>query len=285
MFLCRFYALRATAPTAAECCLVGAPNSLLTQSRHDLRGFEHADGWGIAAHGGVGPGAVPALPSEAGWAIERHADPAHDGVRFRAAAARIAATTVLAHVRRATVGKVALENTHPFRHAGWAFLHNGTVPYFAEIRDEMLAALPAAQRAAIAGDTDSEHLFHFILARHAQAPERPLLAILQQALERVIRWCRARGQEPHLGLNVLLSDGAQMVGSRWQRSLHWCARAGRAACPVCGRPDAAGATDGYRALLIASEPITPEPWPEVPERSVFEVTPDLRLRVLPLAAD
>jgi glutamine amidotransferase len=280
-FLCRFYALRATAPTAVDCCLVAAPNSLLTQSRRDMRGFEHADGWGIAAHDGT----APAASGEIGWALERHADPAHDGVRFRAAAARIRATTVLAHVRRATVGQVALENTHPFRHAGWTFLHNGTVPYFVEIRDELLAELPAVHRAAIAGDTDSEHLFHLILAGREQAPEQPLLAILQQALERVIRWCRARGQEPHLGLNVLLSDGVQMVGSRWQRSLHWCERLGRTICPVCGRPDAADATDSYRALLIASEPITAEPWPEVPERSVFEVTPDLRLRVLPLAAD
>jgi glutamine amidotransferase len=280
--LCRFYALRATAPTAAHCCLVEAPNSLLTQSRHDLRGFEHADGWGNAAHGGAGG---EAAQDAAGWAVERHADPAHGGVRFRAAAARTCATTVMAHVRRATVGEVAIENTHPFRHGGWTFLHNGTVPYFAEIQDELLAELPAAHRAGIAGRTDSEHLFHFILASHEQTPERPLLLTLQQALERVIHWCRARGQEPHLGLNVLLSDGTQMVGSRWQRTLHWLERAGRAVCPVCGRPDAADATDDYRALLIASEPITHETWPEMPERSVFEVTTDLRLRLLPLAAD
>ena len=283
--MCRFFALRATAPTAVHCCLVEAPNSLLVQSRQDLRGFEHADGWGIAAHRGAGFDAARGAPHEAGWAIERQADPAHDGTRFRAAAARSCATTVLAHVRRATVGRVALENTHPFRHGGWTFLHNGTVPYFAEIRDELLAELPAAHRAAIAGSTDSEHLFHFILARYERAPERPLLASLQQALERVIHWCRARGQEPHLGLNVLLSDGARMVGSRWQRSLHWLERAGRVACPVCGRPDAEGAGAGYRAVLIASEPITPEAWPEVPERSVFEVTPELRLRIQPLAAD
>ena len=89
----------------------------------------------------------------------------------------------------------------------------------------------------------------------------------------MIGWCRAIGQEPHLGLNVLLTDGVRMVGSRWQRSLHYLERAGRAACPVCGRCHAAGARDGYRALLIASEPITDEAWPEVPERSVFEVTP------------
>ena len=281
--MCRFYALRASAPTAVQCCLVTAPNSLLIQSRQDLHGFQHADGWGIAAYGDVGS-AVPAT-GEAGWAVERHADPAHQGTRFGAAATRTCATTVVAHVRRATVGRVALENTHPFRHAGWTFVHNGTVPYFAEIRDELLAELPAAHRAAIAGSTDSEHLFHFILASHERAPEQPLVATLQAALERVIGWCRARGQEPHLGLNVLLTDGVQLVGSRWQRSLHWRERAGAAPCPVCSRCHATAAADGYRAVMIASEPITPETWPEIPERSVYEITADLRLRVRPLAAD
>ena len=62
--VCRFYALRATAPTAVRCCLVPAPNSLLAQSRQDLRGFEHADGWGIAAHGG-GRAARPRAADEA----------------------------------------------------------------------------------------------------------------------------------------------------------------------------------------------------------------------------
>jgi glutamine amidotransferase len=36
--------------------------------------------------------------------------------------------TVLAHLRRATVGRVALENTHPFCHGSWVFAHNGTLP-------------------------------------------------------------------------------------------------------------------------------------------------------------
>lgn len=307
--MCRFYALRATAPTRVECCLVQAPNSLLAQSRQDLRGLENADGWGIAAFGdapgggGVAPGgggmasggagmAQDGLPDAAAcgggaslqdWVIERHPRAAHDGHLFKVAAARTLATTVLAHVRHATVGTVALENTHPFRHAGWSFVHNGTVPYFVDVRDRLLAAMSAPHRAAIRGTTDSEHLFHLILSTHAQAPARPLLASLQQALRRVVGWCREIGQEPHLGLNVLLSDGVQMVGSRWQRTLHYAERAGRSACPVCGRAHAASAAADYRALMIASEPITDEPWPEVPERSVFEVTPGIQLRSLPLA--
>jgi glutamine amidotransferase len=280
--VCRYFALRATAPTRVECCLVQAPNSLLAQSRLDLRGFENADGWGIAAHGG---GADGGADSSVDWVIERRPQPAHDDRWFQAAAARTQATTVVAHVRHATVGTVALENTHPFDHAGWTFVHNGTVPYFADVRPRLLAATAPGHRAAIRGSTDSEHLFHLILSTHEEAPARPLVASLQLALEQVIGWCRAIGQEPHLGLNVLLSDGLRMVGSRWQRELHYLERARSAACPVCGAEHAAGAPAGYRALLIASEPITPEPWPEVPERSVFEVTPDLRLRVLPLAAD
>jgi glutamine amidotransferase len=280
--LCRFYALRATAPTRVECCLIQAPNSLLAQSRLDLRGFENADGWGIAAHGAA-PHAGAADDS-GDWVIERRPHPAHDDRWFAAAAARTQATTVVAHVRHATVGTVALENTHPFDHAGWTFVHNGTVPYFADVRRELLAATTPEHRAAIRGSTDSEHLFHLILATHEQAPPRPLLTSLHQALGRVIGWCRAIGQEPHLGLNVLLTDGRRMVGSRWQRSLHYLERTGRDPCPVCGRPHAAEARQDYRALMIASEPITGEPWPEVPERSVFEVTAEGGLRSLPLAA-
>ena len=75
-----------------------------------------------------------------------------------------------------------------------------------------------------------------------------------------------------------------MVGSRWQRTLHCLEVDGLAACPVCRRPHAA-CREGYRALVIASEPTTDEPWREVPERSVFEVTPELRLHALPLATE
>ena len=72
---------------------------------------------------------------------------------------------------------MAIENTHPFRHGGWTFLHNGTVPYFAELSGTRAAGGAARRRIApaIAGGTDSEHLFHFILASHerAGAGQRP----------------------------------------------------------------------------------------------------------------
>ena len=265
--MCRYYGLRANMPTRVDWHLVRAPNSLLVQSRRDLSGFEHADGWGIAAYDG------DALQ------VQRRASAAHDGHYFCEAAERVEAATVLAHVRRATVGRIGLANTHPFVHGRFALVHNGTVPYFADIRPRLLEAMAADHRAAIQGGTDSEHLLHLILSMHAQLGGS-LFASLEAALRRVIALCREIGQEPHLGLNVLLTDGVRMVGSRWRRTLHFLEQSGTAPDPG-ERP--AGAPDhDYRALVIASEPINGRAWPEIPERSAFEVTPDLRLRIEPL---
>jgi predicted glutamine amidotransferase len=186
---------------------------------------------------------------------------------------------VLAHVRRATVGRVGLANTHPFVHGRFALVHNGTVPYFANIRPSLLDAMTPEHRAAIQGDTDSEHLLHLILSIHAQL-EGSLFASLEAALRRVLTLCREIGQEPHLGLNVLLTDGERMVGSRWRRTLHFLEQSGTALAPN-ERAEPATACD-YRALFIASEPTNDGAWAEIPERCLFEVTPDLRLRIEPL---
>ena len=135
-------------------------------------------------------------------------------------------------------------------------------------------------RAAIAGGTDSEHLLHLILSIHAQSGGS-LFASLEAALRRVVALCREIGQEPHLGLNVLLTDGVRMVGSRWRRTLHYLEQNGRED-EGGAKAEARTGGEGYRALIIASEPISGESWPEIPERSVLEVTPDLRLRIEPL---
>ena len=265
--MCRYYGLRANMPTRVDWHLVRAPNSLLAQSRRDLSGFEHADGWGIAAYNGDG------------LQVQRRASAAHDGHAFCEAAERVEATTVLAHVRRATVGRVGLANTHPFTHGPFALVHNGTVPYFADIRPRLLDAMTSDHRAAIQGRTDSEHLLHLILSMYALLGGS-LFASLEAALRHVVALCRKIGQEPHLGLNILLTDGARMVGSRWRRTLHFLEQNGTA--PLPGERPVRATDHDYRALIIASEPTNGSAWPEIPERSVFEVTPDLRLRIEPL---
>lgn len=243
----------------------------MVQSRRDLQGFDNADGWGIATW------------SEDGVRIRRDASPAHISEDFRAAAQETEAATILAHVRRATVGAMVPENTHPFEWGKWAFVHNGTVPYFDELRPRMLETMTPGHRAAIRGSTDSEHIFHMLLTVHEADPELPLLTALEGTLRRVARWCNDMGPATRLGLNVLLTDGRRMVGSRWQRTLSYLLRERLADCEVCGlRHARCEPPEAYRAVVIASEPTTQELWHEVPERSVYEVTDDFRLRIEPL---
>src|SRR6195952_5903664 len=76
---------------------------------------------------------------------------------------------VIAHIRKATQGGVALENTHPFVRElwgrYWVFAHNGDLKGFAP-------KLHAAFRPV--GDTDSEQAFCWILQElskhHASLP-------------------------------------------------------------------------------------------------------------------
>ena len=152
--MCRLYGFRATEPTKIECTLVHAQNALIVQSYRDHSGTSHLSGWGLALYHG---GRLQAV---------RQAKAAVDDSGFRRAAGRAYSETVLAHVRRATVGRVALENTHPFCHGRWAFVHNGTLKHFDELRPKMLAMMTPQHRAAIQGETDSEHIFHMLLSAH-----------------------------------------------------------------------------------------------------------------------
>lgn len=269
--MCRLYGFRASEPTKVECTLVYAQNALMEQSRQDLAGLSHGHGWGVAIYEDHQP------------VVEKQAWAAYHGEHFRRAAARIHACATLAHIRRATVGPAALENTHPFAHGVWAFAHNGTIPHFDEVRPRMLGATAAPHRAAIGGSTDSEHLFRMLMTAVEAAPGQALTDTLGRTLARIIGWCRDIDAEAPIGLNVMLTDGHQFVGSRWGRTLYYVEREGVHDCEICGFPHIwHDPSRDYRATVVASEPISHEAWTEVPEGSVYRIEPDMTLHIEPL---
>jgi predicted glutamine amidotransferase len=271
--MCRLYGLHANEPTKIECSLVRAQNALMEQSRKDLAGLTHGHGWGVAAH----PDGVPFVEKQT-WA-------AYHGEHFRKTAARVYAKTVIAHVRRATVGPPGIENTHPFVHGVWLFAHNGTVPNFDRVRDSLLEELDPLQRTEIHGSTDSEHVFRYLLTLWEHYPGLPLIETLRLGLERIIDWCREIDPNKRIGLNVLWTDGERMVGSRLNRTLWFLERDGIVPCEICGQPHVHHSPkQHYRAVEIASEPITHERWLQVPNGTVFSVDPDFRLNMVPLSA-
>src|SRR5580698_9847597 len=75
----------------------------------------------------------------------------------------VRADVVIGHVRKATVGVLRTENTHPFRYRQWLFAQTGTVSEFPQIREKLVASVPEFLRGGIRGDTDAEVVFHIFL--------------------------------------------------------------------------------------------------------------------------
>jgi predicted glutamine amidotransferase len=270
--MCRLYALRANEPTRVECSLVRAQNALMAQSRGDREGLMHGHGWGVAHYG-------DGLPL-----IEKNTWAAHHGEHFQKKVARIYAHTVVAHVRRATVGPPSLENTHPFMYGRWTFAHNGTLPHFDQMRPRLLEHTDPVQRASLNGQTDSEHIFHYLLTFEGRGPDADLLETVRLGLQQIVVWCAEIDPKAPISLNIVLTDGERLVGSRLNRSLWFLARDHTFVCPICGQPHVQHQPGvGYRSIEVASEPLTNEKeWKAVPDGTVYSVDPDFALRFEPL---
>lgn len=222
-------------------CLREAPRSL-----HAL-GREHNDGWGIAVH-----------EATAGWTVTKRPTAASDDPTFEQAVSAARGSVLVAHVRKCTVGGISQDNTHPFRRGRWVFAHNGTIERVGDLR----ATLDDVSRAALRGDTDSEVLFAFLLARLASHPSTQgsqFVAdmVLARAIEELSSF-------PSLGSTTfLLSDGVALYAHCQGRPLFLLER------HVDSR---------IEAILVASEQVTPdEPWASIPEGALLTVWRSPRL--------
>jgi predicted glutamine amidotransferase len=253
--MCRLYGQRALPEADLELPLVSGHNALRHQSR------EHDDGWGI---GWYENGAARLL---------RDDNPAHEDPAFVAAVRAARPALVVAHVRDASCGPVAPENTHPFQHGRWLFAHNGTVARFAKsdaVRDALEAEIDPDLRAQLEGETDSERCFLLFLSRlratvgpGAEAELPDVRKAMAATVETVVRLADA-GAERSSTLNFLVSDGRLLAACRHGKDLH-------ALTGVAGR-----------LLALSSEPVARWSWRRVAEGSFVGIDAALRIVQEPL---
>ncbi|NQV28979.1 MAG: class II glutamine amidotransferase [Rhodopirellula sp.] len=221
--MCRLYGFRANEKTKVECSLVHAQNALLRQSQSDALGRSHADGWGLAYYENSHPTVV------------RRRLAAFEDLHFSHTAEKIYSNTVVAHVRLATVGEARVENSHPFHYGCWAFAHNGTVREFDKVRKWMLDETEPWLRALRGGDTDSEHVFYWLLSRinaHGIGLEQRrfepevLIDIVADSVDTIADWCKQAGAQQETKLNFILTDGRVLIGTRFNHTLYYARRKG-----------------------------------------------------------
>jgi predicted glutamine amidotransferase len=152
----------------------------------------HHDGWGIAFFEGAGVRHFvdhqAAVASPIAELIKHYP---------------IKSKNVIAHIRKATQGVVALENCHPFVRElwgrYWVFAHNGDLK---EFHPDINGAFRPV------GTTDSERAFCYLLQelRRRFGDTAPPAPALQDAIEALAKEIAAFGT-----FNLMLSDGAALM--------------------------------------------------------------------------
>lgn len=211
-------------------------HSLLRQgwAPRDMRGggTVNADGWGAAwwTEGSVAPvryrSHVPVWTDTAGREV--------------VTAARSGA--VVAAVRSATVGMPVVPTANaPFTDQRWAFSHNGVVRGWPESMVPPARELPTRDLLTLEAPTDSALLWALLRHRLATGAD-PAAVVAALVLE-------VGAAAPGSRLNLLLSDGEQLVATSWYHSLHL--------------------RRGEDSVLVASEPHDDDPaWEPVPDHSL-----------------
>jgi glutamine amidotransferase len=151
----------------------------------------HHDGWGIAFFEGAGVRHFvdhqAAVDSPIAELIKRYP---------------IKSLNVIAHIRKATQGRVALENCHPFVREMWGrywvFAHNGDLKDFQPELDGPYRPV---------GNTDSELAFCFLLQelRKRFGDRQPERTVLRAAIAELVA-----GIASHGTFNMMLSDGTAL---------------------------------------------------------------------------
>lgn len=247
--MCRHIALVARAPVALDRPLFGEGQSLERQTyapAHQAVGRVNADGWG------VGWWDRTIRPEPARY---RTVTPMWADLRFREIAPLIRTSALVAAARNATTGAPVEESGNaPFTDGPWLFSFNGYVEGFRHgIGTELRRAVSDRRDRGILGSSDAEVLFALLLDHlDAGAPPADAVATLVGEVS-----TRAGGR-----FNLLLSDGATVVASRYRNELF------TRSDPGCG-------------TWVASEPLDDEAWDEVPDRTLVVANVD-EIRRLPL---
>ncbi len=163
----------------------------------------------------------------------------------------IKSDNVIAHIRKATQGRVALENAHPFVRElwgrYWVFAHNGDLKGYAP-------RLHGAFRPV--GDTDSERAFCWLMQELAKAHASvPTIGELTYTLRELLPQPARHGT-----FNVLLSNG-QALWAHCSTHLHSLVRRHPFGAATLADEDlsvdfAALTTPDDRVAVIATEPLT-----------------------------
>jgi len=228
--MCRLFAQLSKEDVSSRYYLVDAQNSLRSQAK------ANPHGWGI----GYYSSGIPHI-------MKKPEDATHS-TDFVDRASHVRASTLISHIRYASVGSTVHENTHPFLHDHWIFAHNGKVD-----TTFMEKNLSSRHARLLHGQTDSEKYFHWIMQNVEQSSD--VVSGIIKAVNEI-----DAHKEDSTSINFLLTNGVALYGLRMSYhrqdhySLYYARRSNR--------------------VVVSSEPIGKGEWTPFVSRELMIATPD-----------
>lgn len=285
--MCRLLAYMGT-PIIIDKLLYQPKNSLINQSinARELEEPLNGDGFGLGWY-------VPEVNYEPVTFVSVY--PAWNNRNLRNLAPKIRTECLIAHVRAASVGDVSESNCHPFQYKSLLMMHNGGVENFSAIKRHIRQPLTDELYNWIKGQTDSEHLFAYLLNYLFKSHATLSIEAVTDAFEYTFRMLKKMMHENGITeaayLNMVVTNGLFIVGTRYvtdpleEPLTLYFSEGSKYVCEdgVCRMLEP---EERDQAVLVVSEKLTDEKkdWKEVPKNHFVIVDQNLDVQVRPILA-
>ncbi len=281
--MCRLLAYLGT-PIIIDKLLYQPKNSLITQSFDSKEREEplNGDGFGIGYY-------VPVHREPVNFVS---INPAWNNRNLRNLAPKVSTNCLVAHVRAASVGDVTENNCHPFQYKNILCLHNGGIENFYKIKRKLRTGLSDEMYNWIKGQTDSEHIFAYMLnhlfQNEAKVNEETVMSSFEHTYRHLNVLMKDAGIAEPAYLNMVFTNGEFIVATRYvsdpkEEALTLYHSEGSRYVVEDGETRLEAPQDDDQAVLIVSEKLSDEAhWTKIPKNHFVVVEQSLNVRVRPI---
>jgi glutamine amidotransferase len=272
-------------PIIIDKLLYQPKNSLVNQSLNakEIEEPLNGDGFGIGWY-------VPELNFEPVTFVS--VNPAWSNRNLRNLAPKVQTGCMMAHVRAASVGEVSESNCHPFQYKNLLCMHNGGIENFSLVKRKIREPLSDEMYNWIKGQTDSEHIFAYLLnylfKNHKTVSEDAVVDAFEHTFRFINQLMKEAGIKDAAYLNMMVSNGSFFVGTRYvsdqnEEALTLYHSEGSRYVVEDGVTRMEAPADDDHAVLIVSEKLTDDKdWTMIPKNHFVIVEESLNVRIRPI---
>lgn len=284
--MCRLMAYLGS-PIIIDKLLYQPKNSLVNQSVNakELEEPLNGDGFGIGWY-------AKEINLEPVTFVSVH--PAWSNRNLKNLAPKVSTDCFIAHVRAASVGEVSESNCHPFQYKNILMMHNGGVENFSNIKRKLREPLSDELYNWIKGQTDSEHIFAYLLndlfKNHKTISPEAIVDAFENTFKALKKMMAENGITEEAYLNMVVTDGHFIVGARYvtdpkQEPLTLYHSEGSRFVVEDGVTHLMAPEDDDHAVLVVSEKLSDDKdWTLVPANHFIIVENSLNVRIRPIKA-